>query len=97
MGVCSSSGGVFNNSANVQRIDHIVPVDVYLPSCWRRAAPPAGVAGDDGAGQVHRIQQFPDLGDLVGVLGDGVLGDDHLVLVQHRGEQLDLLSVADAA
>jgi len=56
-----------------------------------------GIAGDDGAGQVHRIQQLPDLGDLVGVLGDGVLGDDHLLLVQHRGEQLDLLPVADAA
>jgi hypothetical protein len=42
MGVCSSSGGMFNNSANVQGVDHIVPVDVYLPSCWRRAAPPAG-------------------------------------------------------
>jgi hypothetical protein len=56
-----------------------------------------GVAGDDGAVQVYRAQQFPDLGDLVGVLGDGVLGDDHLLLVQHRGEQLDLLPVADAA
>ena len=56
-----------------------------------------GVAGDDGAVQVHRVQQVLDLGDLVGVLGDGVLGDDDLLLVQHRGEQLDLLPVADAA
>ena len=56
-----------------------------------------GVAGDDRVGQVHRVQQVLDLGDLIGVLGDGVLGDDHLLLVQHRGEQLDLLPVADAA
>jgi NADH-quinone oxidoreductase subunit B len=33
MGVCSSSGGMFNNYAIVQGVDHVVPVDIYLPGC----------------------------------------------------------------
>jgi NADH-quinone oxidoreductase subunit B len=39
MGVCASSGGMFNNYAIVQGVDHIVPVDIYLP------APPRDAAG----------------------------------------------------
>ncbi len=31
MGVCASSGGMFNNYAIVQGVDHLVPVDIYLP------------------------------------------------------------------
>jgi hypothetical protein len=52
-----------------------------------------GICGDHRALQIDVVQQFPDLGGLV---GDPVLGDDHLLLVQHGGEQLDL-PVADAA
>jgi len=50
----------------------------------------AGVGGDHCVLQVHGLQQFLYLGDLGRVIRDPVLGDDDLLLVQHRGKQLDL-------
>jgi hypothetical protein len=54
------------------------------------------VGGDYGVVQVHAGQQLFDLGGLGGLVRDPDLPDDHLFLLQHRGEQLDL-AVGDAA
>jgi len=32
-GACASTGGFYDNYATVPGIDHIVPVDVYIPGC----------------------------------------------------------------
>ncbi len=33
MGACASSGGMFRSYAVMQGIDHVVPVDYYIPGC----------------------------------------------------------------
>jgi NADH-quinone oxidoreductase subunit B len=60
MGVCASSGGMFNNYAIVQGVDHIVPVDMYLPGC-----PPRPEMLMDAIIKLHaKIQAGPVSGQL---------------------------------
>src|SRR5690625_305738 len=56
MGVCASSGGMFNNYAIVQGVDHVVPVDMYVPGC-----PPRPEMLMDGILKLHeqiKAEQF---------------------------------------
>ncbi len=32
-GTCTTTGGIYDNYATVQGIDHIIPVDVYIAGC----------------------------------------------------------------
>lgn len=57
MGVCASSGGMFNNYAIVQGVDHVVPVDVYLPGC-----PPRPEMLQDAILKLHAQVQNSKLG-----------------------------------
>ncbi|MEY4322695.1 MAG: hypothetical protein RL410_476 [Actinomycetota bacterium] len=57
MGACSSSGGMFNNYAIVQGVDHVVPVDVYLPGC-----PPRPEMLMDAILEIHDKIQHTKLG-----------------------------------
>jgi NADH-quinone oxidoreductase subunit B len=56
MGVCASSGGMFNNYAVVQGVDHIVPV--YLPGC-----PPRPEMLIDAILRLHEKIMHEPLGD----------------------------------
>src|SRR5687768_17170457 len=56
MGVCASTGGMFNNYTIVQGVDHVVPVDMYVPGC-----PPRPEMLMDGILKLHekiRNEQF---------------------------------------
>ena len=57
MGVCASSGGMFNNYAIVQGVDHVVPVDMYLPGC-----PPRPEMLIDAIRKLHEQVQGTKLG-----------------------------------
>jgi NADH-quinone oxidoreductase subunit B len=57
MGVCASSGGMFNNYAIVQGVDHVVPVDIYLPGC-----PPRPEMLLDAILQLHEQIQHTKMG-----------------------------------
>ena len=56
MGVCASSGGMFNNYAIVQGVDHVVPVDMFLPGC-----PPRPEMLLDAILKLHKKIQYGDI------------------------------------
>src|SRR4029078_10409292 len=57
MGVWASSGGMFNNYAILQGVDHVVPVDMYLPGC-----PPRPEMLIDAILKLHEQIQHEPLG-----------------------------------
>ncbi|CAA9224070.1 MAG: NADH-ubiquinone oxidoreductase chain B [uncultured Blastococcus sp.] len=78
MGVCASSGGMFNNYAIVQGVDHIVPVDMYLPGC-----PPRPEMLMDAILKLHHKIQNEPLGEkrarqLARAQEDGTAKDLHI-------------------
>ncbi|CAB4917400.1 unannotated protein [freshwater metagenome] len=78
MGVCASRGGMFNNYAIVQGVDHIVPVDMYLPGC-----PPRPEMLMDAILKLHHKIQHEPLGEkraaaLAAARADGTAKDLHI-------------------
>jgi NADH-quinone oxidoreductase subunit B len=71
MGVCASTGGMFNNYAIVQGVDQIVPVDVYAPGC-----PPTPETLMHAILTLHEKVRSDDITRRGGVVLDGALSSD---------------------
>jgi len=78
MGVCASSGGMFNNYAIVQGVDQIVPVDVYAPGC-----PPGPQTLLHAINTLHEKIQSGELTRRDGARGAGIV-------VEQRDGQRDV-------
>jgi NADH-quinone oxidoreductase subunit B len=77
MGVCSSSGGMYDSYAVVQGVDSILPVDVYVPGC-----PPRPDAVIDA---IIKLQRKIEREDPVGrLMGKGTPVHDEGTGVQFR-------------
>jgi NADH-quinone oxidoreductase subunit B len=98
MGVCASSGGMFNNYAIVQGVDHIVPVDMYLPGC-----PPRPEMLMDAILKLHHKIQHEPLGakrarQLARAQEDGTAKDLHIEMPSTvRADKTSRRAYEDAA
>ncbi|MFZ4583653.1 MAG: NADH-quinone oxidoreductase subunit B [Acidimicrobiia bacterium] len=77
MGVCASSGGMFNNYAIVQGVDQIVPVDVYIPGC-----PPGPETLMHGILTLHEMVRT---GEIMRRRGESSTGGAAIEVVEARG------------
>src|SRR5574343_4496 len=56
VGACASSGGIFDTYSVLQRIDRVIPVDVYVPGC-----PPRPEQIIDGIMKIHEMVKHESL------------------------------------
>ena len=83
MGVCASTGGMFNNYAIVQGVDQVVPVDIYAPGC-----PPTPETLLHAIEHLH--QQIED-GELMRRRGAGRGAGLHVAEVPSSGQPVPVL------
>jgi len=81
MGVCSSTGGMYDSYAVVQGVDSILPVDVYVPGC-----PPRPDAVIDSIIKLQqRIQRERPVKDLIeGIPDYADIGTGHTLRQPNR-------------